>query len=143
MTSPTDPTWTGFDHAPDTYCAGTTRKKCPRDFTYPVEIGSLKAGQNTIRVDVWDRVGNLTSKDYSVYNAPTLVAFGGANRSVDTTDEIAAVREALLPLDDDAWGEMWDGLTPADQDRVIPEQVEDTVDGAVASTRRNQWHWGW
>jgi hypothetical protein len=143
MTSPTDPTWGGFDHQPD--CYGTSRWRCPRDFSYPVGVGNLRPGKQTIRVEVWDKVGNYTFRDYAIQNYSTSWNWGGADHAVNTTDEADALREAMAGLEDDDWIDTWEGLTASDQVLVVPasQRVSDTESNEAIASKRRGWHWGW
>jgi hypothetical protein len=86
------------------------------DYSLPVGTN----GRHTVHITAWDdarnppRTADLTF-DSNPY--PTSVQFGGGNLTVDTTTELQSLQAALENADDQAFGSLWDGLSPADQAR--------------------------
>jgi hypothetical protein len=109
-------------------CGPLGQLPCPHLIRDDIKVGSLSPGTHTIYVDAKDMAGNKRTSSFTVIAGgayPTSVRFGGANRSIDTTAEVDAVRAYIQALAVEAGDNAWWGVSPADQ-RYIRDHGEAT-----------------
>ena len=109
-------------------------------YTLNPDVTPWGPGNHDLTLEVTDAAGNRFTKSSTVlYKVayPTSWQYGGANHSVDTADEIAAVRTALGNTGY-LNSVVWSGLAPADQPRIYPTSwtyggTNHTLDGNEAA----------
>jgi hypothetical protein len=95
-----------------------------------------------------DNQGKVTARLGGYYR--TSWQSGGNDCSVNTQAELSEMMLLLAEADDATWVGLWEGLSPADRERlfpagtVTPDQDPYDWDEPVASASGfGDWHWGW
>ena len=104
---------------------------------WTIDASQLSVGQHTLVLNAQRNpfAGSsawLDQRTYTFYVAPTSVTYGGADRSVSTPAELAALKAAVEDeaLPDAGYDGLWAGLTPADSSRLAGFLQQDQPDAS-------------
>jgi hypothetical protein len=119
--------WQDWDFSPYGSC-----DSCDRGNLVASIAKSSLVGTHTVRIDAWDFLDHVATSTFTVGYYPTSVQYGNAGgtaNTVDTEDERSAVSAAMAADGADAQ-QIFDGLTPADQQYVLAAPDAPATDGS-------------